>query len=85
MFHDVFGIKCIMFVARLVNSRSITLNSMAFPTVAAAFVVGEHEARLARALETARRVGAGAKLANVGLHLALVDIWEGKQAEIRCN
>lgn len=43
-------------------------------TVAAALVVREHEARLARALEAAGRVGAGAELADVGLHLTLVDI-----------
>lgn len=43
--------------------------------VAAAFVVREYEARLAGALEAAGGVGAGAKLADVGLHLTLVDIY----------
>lgn len=47
-------------------------------TVAAPFVVWEYEARLACALEAAGGVGAGAKLAYVGLHLTLIDIWEGK-------
>lgn len=46
-------------------------------TIAAAFVVREHEARLAGALEAAGGVGAGAILADVGLHLTLIDIWEG--------
>lgn len=50
-------------------------------TVAAAFVVREHESRLTRALEAAGGVGAGAKLADVGLHLALVDVWEGRMCE----
>ena len=43
-------------------------------TVAAPLVLREDEARLAGALEAAGGVGAGAKLADVGLHLTLVDI-----------
>lgn len=43
--------------------------------VAAAFVVREYEARLAVTLEAAGGIGAGAKLADVGLHLTLVDIY----------
>lgn len=46
-----------------------------FPTVAAPLVFREDEARLARALEAAGGVGAGAKLAYVRLHLTLIDIW----------
>lgn len=66
-------------------------NSTAFSTVATSFVVGEHEARLAGALETAGCIGAGAELADVGFHRALVDIWEGRQrpsginAQLSCN
>lgn len=50
-------------------------------TVAASFVVREDKARLAGALEAAGGVGAGAKLADVGLHLTLVDIWEGMEVQ----
>lgn len=44
-------------------------------TVAASFVVREHEARLARALEAARGVGAGPELAEAEIH-TLIDILE---------
>ena len=43
-------------------------------TEAAAPVVREHKAHLADTLEASGGVGARAKLADVGLHLALVDV-----------
>lgn len=44
-------------------------------------VVRKDEARQAGALEAAGGVGAGAKLADVGFHLTLIDIWEGTVKE----
>lgn len=63
-----------------ISSKFMTVNvprlySTASLTVAASFVVREHEARLARALEAARGVGAGPKLAEAEIH-TLIDILE---------
>lgn len=45
-------------------------------TKAAAAVVGQHEARRTHALEAAGGVGARPKEADVGLLLALIDVWQ---------
>lgn len=52
-------------------------------TVAAPFVVRQHEARLARALEAARGVGAGPELAEAEIH-TLIDILEVSIKERVC-
>ena len=45
-------------------------------TKAAASIVRQNAAILADTLEASWGVGARAKLADIGLHLTLVDIWE---------
>ena len=48
-------------------------------TKAAPAVIREHETRLAHTLEAAGCVVAGAELADIGLGLALVDVWTDRR------
>lgn len=63
--------------------RSSTQFARCSLTKAAASVVGENKTGLAGTLEAAGGVGARAKLADVRLHITLVDVWEGSGTEGR--